>query len=142
MTALARKTLSQDNSNLNALSSSNAMASLGVKDITRAKKFYSETLGLETVEDMGEVISYKTGDTTLLVYVSEFAGTNKATAATWNVDNVEGIAKALKDNGVKLEDYKMPRIKRDGDVYRSEDGSMTMAWFKDPDGNILCIVSK
>ncbi|WP_421952396.1 IS30 family transposase [Pelagibacterium sp.] len=60
-------------------------AIVAVSDIERARKFYSETLGLELEEDgMGGVLVYKTGSTYLLVYPSDFAGTNKANAVVFD----------------------------------------------------------
>ena len=59
---------------------------------------------------------------------------------TWTVgDDVESIARGLKAKGVTFEHYDMPGMTRKGDVHVA--GDMKIAWFKDPDGNILCIVS-
>jgi hypothetical protein len=86
------------------------------------------------------LIAYRSGKSTLLVYQSQYAGSNKATAVTWNVgDAVEEIAQALKAKGVRFEHYDFPDMTRKGDVHVS--GDMKAAWFKDPDGNILSIVS-
>jgi hypothetical protein len=85
------------------------------------------------------VANYKTGNTTLLVYRSQFAGTNKATAVTWTVDDVEAIARVLKDKGVTFEHYDMPGMTLKGDVHVA--ANMKAAWFKDPDGNIHGLVS-
>jgi hypothetical protein len=65
------------------------------------------------------------------VYKSEFAGTNKATSATW------GVVKNLKREGVAFEHCDLPGVARQGDVHIS--GDFKAAWFKDPDGNILHI---
>ena len=70
------------------LEHSNATANLAVKDLEKAKAFYEGTLGLKQVDDMdGELIVYKSGDTAINVYHSQFAGTNKATAITWAMNN-------------------------------------------------------
>ncbi len=56
---------------------------IAVKDLDRARKFYEDTLGLETKDEMGaELLTMKSGDTLINVYRSEFAGTNKATTST------------------------------------------------------------
>jgi hypothetical protein len=74
------------------------------------------------------------------VYRSKYAGTNQATAVTWVVgDEVENVVRALKAKGVKFEHYDMPGMKRTGDIHIG--GEMKVAWFKDPDGNILNVVS-
>jgi catechol 2,3-dioxygenase-like lactoylglutathione lyase family enzyme len=119
-----------------------ASANLAVKDLAVARKFYEGTLGLTQAGSEGdELIVYRSGKTTLNVYRSSEAGTNKATAVTWTVgDKVEEIVKALKAKGVKFEHYDMPGMKREGDVHIG--GDMKVAWFKDPDGNILNIASR
>ena len=121
------------------LRSQNAVANVAVKDIATAKKFYEGTLALEKVDEEGsEVVVFKSGDSLLNVYRSEYAGTNKATAVTWAVDDVEAEVRALKAKGVKFEHYDMPGLKLEGDIHVARD--MKVAWFKDPDGNILSIM--
>jgi catechol 2,3-dioxygenase-like lactoylglutathione lyase family enzyme len=122
------------------LSNRDAVANLAVKNVQAAKKFYEGTLGLKQVDAEGsELIVFESGNTKLNVYESKEAGTNKATAVTWAVDDVESEVSALKAKGVKFEHYDMPGLKRQGDVHIG--GDMKVAWFKDPDGNILNIVS-
>jgi catechol 2,3-dioxygenase-like lactoylglutathione lyase family enzyme len=122
------------------LSNRDAVANLAVKNVQAAKKFYEGTLGLKQVDAEGsELIVFKSGNTTVNVYESKEAGTNKATAVTWAVDDVESEVDALKAKGVKFEHYDMPGMTRQGDVHIG--GDMKVAWFKDPDGNILNIVS-
>ena len=117
-----------------------AVANLAVKNVQAAKKFYEGTLGLKQVDAEGsELIVFESGKTKLNVYESREAGTNKATAVTWAVDDVESEVNALKAKGVKFEHYDLPGLKRQGDVHIG--GDMKVAWFKDPDGNILNIVS-
>ena len=118
-----------------------AIATIGVKDVKRARKFYEDVLGLkpERVEDPQMVI-YKSGKSTILVYMSSFAGTNKATAVTWVVgQELEKIVSALKAKGVKFEHYDMPQATLKGDIHVM--GKTRNAWLKDPDGNILSLVS-
>ena len=123
------------------LGDNNASATVAVKDLKSARKFYESTLGLKAVHTEGEeAVSYKAGNSELLVYHSQYAGTNKATAATWIVADVEGLVKDLKAKGVKFEHYDMPGVTRKGDVHVA--GTMKNAWFKDPDGNILALVSE
>src|SRR5262245_7810995 len=123
------------------LRDTNAIATVPVKDLGTAAKFYEKTLGLSRAgaED-GEVIMYESGDTTINVYRSSFAGTNKATAVTWAVDDVEDVVSTLKGKGVKFEHYDMPNTRLEGDVHVS--GDIKVAWFKDPDGNILSVVNR
>ena len=124
------------------LENSNASANLAVKDLAKAKAFYQGTLGLSQVDDMGgELVVYKSGETVLNVYRSQFAGTNKATAVTWAVgDRIGPIVKALRSKGVTFEHYDMPGLTLEGDIHVGS--GMKVAWFKDPDGNILNLVGK
>ncbi len=123
------------------LSDKDAVANLAVKDLRAARKFYEGTLGLKPVSEEGdEMIVYESGRSTLNVYRSKYAGTNKATAVTWAVgDDVERVVSDLKAKGVKFEHYDMTEMKREGDIHIG--GDMKVAWFKDPDGNILNIVN-
>jgi catechol 2,3-dioxygenase-like lactoylglutathione lyase family enzyme len=122
------------------LTNSNATANVAVKDLAKAKAFYEGTLGLEQVHNEGdELIVYKSGDTAINVYHSQFAGTNKATAVTWMVGGEIGnVVKALKSKGVAFEHYDMPGLTLEGDIHVGQ--GMKVAWFKDPDGNILNLV--
>jgi catechol 2,3-dioxygenase-like lactoylglutathione lyase family enzyme len=124
------------------LGKTNATANIAVKDLATAKKFYEGTLGLKQIDAEGdEVIVMKSGDTLVNVYRSQFAGTNKATAVTWTVgDEIDRIVKALKDKGVTFEHYDMPGTKLEGDIHVGH--GMKVAWFKDPDGNILNLIDQ
>lgn len=124
------------------LRDTDAVANLAVKDLKVAKKFYEGTLGLEPVDvDGDELVVYRSGKTTLNVYRSKEAGTNKATAVTWAVgDEVKPLVQSLKAKGVKFEHYDMPGLSLDGDIHVGY--GMQVVWFKDPDGNILNLVSR
>jgi len=123
------------------LGSLDAAATLAVKDLRRARDFYERKLGLIVIATEGdEVVVYQTGKSTLMVYVSQFAGTNKATGVTWVVgDHLEDMVESLKDAGVEFEHYDLPGTTREGDIHSA--GSTRVAWFKDPDGNIVSLVN-
>ena len=123
------------------LGNTNAASNIAVRDLNAAKKFYEETVGLQPIGGQGdEVIVFRSGNSMINVYRSQYAGTNKATAVTWTLDDVEGAVQTLKGKGVKFEHYNIPGMTRQGDVHIG--GDMKVAWFKDPDGNILNIVSR
>jgi len=117
-----------------------AVANLAVKDMTVARRFYEDTLGLAQVDAEGdEVVVYRSGNTRVQVYRSSFAGTNQATAVSWQVGaDIGRLVAALKAKGVRFEHYDMPDTKREGDLHVAD--GMKMAWFKDPDGNILHLI--
>jgi catechol 2,3-dioxygenase-like lactoylglutathione lyase family enzyme len=114
------------------------IATVAVRDLSVAKKFYRDMLGLTLADESSEVLTFMAGAFRLFVYRSGFAGTNQATAVTWAVGGETGeIVKALGAKGVKFEHYDMAPFKLEGDLHVG--GGMKVAWFKDPDGNILSI---
>lgn len=124
------------------LANRNAMATIAVKDLAAAKKFYEGTLGLTPQQATEEgVLTYQSGTATVVVYVSPFAGTNQATSCTWGVgDEFDKIMQALKARGVVFEHYDMPGMTLQGDAHVA--GDFKGAWFKDPSGNILHILNQ
>jgi catechol 2,3-dioxygenase-like lactoylglutathione lyase family enzyme len=123
------------------LDAKDAVATIPVKDVKTAKRFYEKTLGLKPADDsMPDAPVYRSGATRILVYQSEYAGTNQATAATWGVDDdIDEIVPALKAKGVSFEHYDLPGLTVQGDLHVGQ--GIKVAWFKDPDGNILSLVS-
>jgi catechol 2,3-dioxygenase-like lactoylglutathione lyase family enzyme len=121
------------------LGTKDAAATLAVSDLERARDFYENTLGLTALEDIPGAILYKTGNSVVLVYPSEYAGTNRATAASWAVgEDFDAIVQDLKAKGVTFEHYDdLPDTTREGDVHMM--GDFKGVWFKDPDGNILSL---
>jgi catechol 2,3-dioxygenase-like lactoylglutathione lyase family enzyme len=123
------------------LGDKDAMATVAVKDLEVAKRFYEGTLGLKPGGTQNaEVRIYQTGNSKLLVYRSQYAGTNQASSVTWGLGNdLERVVEALKAKGVVFEHYDLPGLTRKGDVHLA--GDFRAVWFKDPDGNILHINS-
>ena len=116
------------------LKDKDSAAIVAVTDMARARHFYESVLGLARVSGDDNVMEFKTGNTGLIVYKSDFAGTNKANAVVWGVgDEIEAITVHLKDRGVTFEHY--PGMDLQGDIHVA--GDFKMVWFKDPDGNIL-----
>ena len=114
---------------------------LPASDLDRAKRWYAEKLGLEPVrEDEYGGAEYEIEGAMFLVYQSEFAGTNKATAAGFRVDDFDATVAELRSAGVVFEDVDF------GEFGSTVDGVLTMpgstdkaAWFKDSEGNILSL---
>jgi catechol 2,3-dioxygenase-like lactoylglutathione lyase family enzyme len=122
------------------LDDADAIATLGVKDLGAARDFYERVLGLDPTPDQERgTASYLSGRTRVLLYESQFAGTNRATAVTWIVGaELEAIIAALKSRGATFEHYDLPGTTREADVHVT--GHLRLAWLKDPDGNILALV--
>jgi catechol 2,3-dioxygenase-like lactoylglutathione lyase family enzyme len=117
-----------------------AAATLPVSDMQAARDFYENVLGLSSIQEMGEQadgVLYKSGESVLLVYQSEYAGTNKGTAATWAAGgDFDAVVDDLRQKGVTFEHYDdLPGTTRDGDIHTFD--GMRAVWFKDPSGNIL-----
>lgn len=113
---------------------------IGVRDLARATAFYGGTLGLKVVHESEYVVLYESGaNSKLSVYVTELAGTNKATYATWEVGDIATEVEGLEAAGITFEQYDMPGVTRDGVIHTLDDSGEKAAWFKDPDGNILCL---
>lgn len=120
------------------LGDTDAFATIAVRDGQKAKAFYRDKLGLALVEEGPGASTYSSGGSRLLVYESQYAGTNKATAATWAVKDIDETVRDLKRKGVSFEHYdNLPGLTVEGDVHVG--GDMRVAWLKDPDGNILSL---
>ena len=113
---------------------------LPASDLERAKRWYSEKLGFDPVkEDEYGGVEYETGGGRFLVYLSEFAGTNKATAAGFVVENFDEMVARLRSSGVVFEDVDFGEFGSTVDgVIETPDGDKA-AWFKDSEGNILSL---
>jgi catechol 2,3-dioxygenase-like lactoylglutathione lyase family enzyme len=124
------------------LGSKDVAAALAVSDLERARTFYEQTLGLELAQENPGAILYRSGSSTVVVYPSEYAGTNQATAASWSVgDDLDAIVDDLRGKGVAFERYDdLEGMSREGDVHVA--GELRIAWLKDPDGNILALINQ
>jgi catechol 2,3-dioxygenase-like lactoylglutathione lyase family enzyme len=112
------------------------------KDAAESAKFYEQTLGLTKVEEGPEpgAVTFKSGNAQLYVYPSQYAGTNRATCAEWEVDDIDAVVENLKGKGVEFEQYDdIPGVTREGDIHVM--GDTKAVWFKDPAGNILAVSS-
>ena len=79
--------------------------SFPASDLERAKRWYSEKLDLDPVRELeyGDV-EYETGGVRFLLYQSDSAGTNEATAASFVVEEFDDVIAALRSSGVVFED--------------------------------------
>lgn len=114
-------------------------AVLPAEDIKRAKKFWTEKIGLTIDEEMpqtGDVI-FSAGKGTK-IYMYQRARTKaEHTVASFLVDDLEKTMKELRANGVKFEDYDFPGLKTVNGI--ATFGNEKAAWFTDPEGNIVAL---
>lgn len=112
---------------------------LPAKDINRAKMFYQQKLGCSPKREEGGNVFYESGGYKFFLYESPSAGSNQATAACFQVDDVKSAVKDLRDKGVEFEHYDdIPGVIRQGDIHVSDDGSRC-SWFKDSEDNIISV---
>ena len=122
------------------LSSSRVEANIPAADLKRARAFYADTLGLTPTREIeGDMLAYRTdGGTNFNLYETTFAGQAGHTIAQWHVDDIESEVHDLKAKGVTFEVYDMPGVQWDGEI-ASIEGLGRAAWFKDSEGNIMCV---
>lgn len=113
------------------------VATIPAKDLERTRRFYEDVLGLEIVMENPAGITYRTGDTHLSLYPTQFAGTAQHTLGGFVVSDIEKAVADLRAKGVTFEEYDMPGLKT-VDGIADLDGEKG-AWFKDPEGNILSV---
>ena len=124
-----------------SLSSYKLRTSIAVSDMARAAEFYEGTLRLAARGDQADESRVYAcgGDTSLHVYESRaHAGRATATLATWYVSDLEQVVDELSSNGVTFERYDDPALEtNEKGIHELGDGRV--AWFKDPDGNVLSV---
>jgi predicted enzyme related to lactoylglutathione lyase len=112
-----------------------------VHDLERARRFYENTLGLAPGKPEGPGRHYTCGNgTAFFMYPSPGAGTNKASCAFWQVDDIQAAVVWLKGRGVVFEEYDTPQMKTVNSVFAG--GGARAAWFKDTEGNIMALVQE
>ena len=123
------------------LNSATITANIPAGDLKRAREFYADKLGLTPsfeMEDMGTVFYKTAGGAIFTIYQTEYAGQAGHTIAQWHVDDVAAEVRELKQKGVTFEQYDLPGVQWQDNV-ASMEGMGKAAWFKDSEGNILCI---
>ena len=113
-------------------------ANLPAVDLARAKKFYIDILGLQVKgEDMPGVLLLAAGNGTDLLLYQREATKADHTAASFEVGDIKNVIAELKGKGVVFEEYNDPDFKTVDSIATM--GTMQVAWFKDTEGNILCL---
>jgi len=121
------------------LNDSKVTANVPATDLDRARRFYADMLGLTPAdENPGGLVYTTNGGTTFFLYQTEYAGQAGHTIAQWHVSSVADEVRDLKAKGLEFERYDMPGVTWDGDVATIE-GMGSAAWFKDSEGNIMCL---
>jgi predicted enzyme related to lactoylglutathione lyase len=114
-------------------------AILPVSDVDRASAFYSDTLGLPdkgTSPDGNRMFATGGGSMVALMKAEDGAQTNH-TVLSFEVSNIGDEIRDLAARGVTFEDYDLPELKTVDHVCVM--GAEKAAWFKDTEGNFLCL---
>jgi catechol 2,3-dioxygenase-like lactoylglutathione lyase family enzyme len=126
-----------------ALAQSDAATRLPAQDLTRARRWYSEKLGLDPVEERPGGLRYKCSRTYFVVFQSTGKASGESTQMGWEVDDIEATVADLKSRGVEFEEVDVPGMKTlksiadiDGN-YPSKGRAERGAWFRDSEGNLL-----
>jgi catechol 2,3-dioxygenase-like lactoylglutathione lyase family enzyme len=112
---------------------------LPVTDVDRARTFYSESLGLDYTgtDEEGSALYALDGGSTLVLLPRPDSRPSESTAMSFEVDQITSEIDDLRGRGVVFEDYDLPDLRTVDHV--AVMGSEKAAWFKDPDGNVLCL---
>ena len=120
------------------LDSSKIMAFSATTDAERAKTFYRDQLGLKLVSEEQYALVFDAGGTMLRVQRVNEVPEAKYTSLGWQVPDIEAKVDELAAAGVKMERYGIPGQDEKG-IWTPPGSATKVAWFKDPDGNILSL---
>lgn len=113
-------------------------ASIPVRSVATARGFYEEVLGVTPIRIQEREIIYRAGDTLFGIYETDAAGKAGHTLGTFSgVDDIDAVVAELRRRGVAFEEYHMPDITTVNGI--ADFGPERVAWFRDPDGNLLSI---
>jgi predicted enzyme related to lactoylglutathione lyase len=124
------------------LKDAHAFSGFSVKDLAAAKKFYSQTLGLDVAEDQMGLTLKIAGGNDVFVYPKEDHAPATYTVLNFVVDDIDTAVDGLKGRGIKFEQY--GDMTDEKGIARGIAAKMgpDIAWFKDPDGNILSVLQE
>jgi catechol 2,3-dioxygenase-like lactoylglutathione lyase family enzyme len=116
------------------------VAALPAQDFERAKSFYTDKLGLSTIQETDEEARYRVGQVEFIVFPSTGKASGDHTQMAFEVEDLQSAVTILRDNGVVFEEYDMPGFKSVGGIVELE--GEKGAWFKDSEGNLLAIAER
>ena len=121
------------------LGESKAFSGFAAPNISKVKEFYSNTLGLSVTEEHGLLTLHLAAGNNVLIYPKPNHVPATFTVLNFPVENVDRAVDELGKRGVRFEKYNRPEIKTDEKGIMRGNGP-TIAWFKDPAGNILSVL--
>jgi catechol 2,3-dioxygenase-like lactoylglutathione lyase family enzyme len=118
---------------------------LPAQDLERARRFYSEKLGLEPIEERPGGLRYQCGDSYFVVFQSTGVSSGSHTQMGWEVADIEATVAWLRERGVIFEDYDLPGMRTGNGIaeiegnYPSKGSGERGSWFYDSEGNLIGI---
>ena len=113
------------------------MAFVSTAQPEKARQFYSETLGLRLVASEPVALVFDSDGVMLRISIVKELTPQPFTVLGWDVDDIAASMRALAAKGVRFENYGFPG-QDDAGIWTTPDGTQ-VAWFKDPDGNLLSL---
>jgi catechol 2,3-dioxygenase-like lactoylglutathione lyase family enzyme len=110
---------------------------LPAADLSRFRGYYHDRLGLDPAEEHDGMLVYRQGSSEFEVYETDNAGTAKNTQMVWMTDDLDAEMRRLREAGIEFEEFDIPGMKTENGVVSTDE--MRAAWFRDSEGNILCI---
>ena len=113
---------------------------LPAADLARARGYYHDTLGMDPSEQHDGMLVYTNGATTFEVYETDNAGSAKNTQMVWMTDDLDAEMARMREAGVVFEEFEIPDMRTENGVVETDE--MRSAWFRDSEGNILCVTQR
>ncbi len=123
------------------LKDNRTFSSFSADDIPAAKRFYSDTLGLEVEEQMGGLALHLGGGGEVVVYPKDDHVPATHTVLNFLVDDIDAAVDRLTETGITFEQYEGDIATDEKGIMRDPDGGPAIAWFKDPAGNTLAVLA-
>jgi catechol 2,3-dioxygenase-like lactoylglutathione lyase family enzyme len=127
------------------LASAHAVTKLPAQDLDRARRFYSDGLGLDPVEERDGGLRYLCGDTEFHLFLSSGAASGASTQMGFEVEDIDHVVADLRSRGVELESFDIRGFEVEDDIvvvpgnYPSKGSGERGAFFRDSEGNLLSV---
>ena len=127
------------------LNKSDVATRLPARDLDRARRFYSEKLGLEPIEERPGGLRYRCGHSYFALFQSAGAPSGTHTQMGWEVADIDATVALLRSRGVVFEEYDLPGFTTTNGIasiegnYPSKGVGERAVWFRDSEGNLLGI---
>lgn len=121
---------------MTTLANAKIMTFVAARDAARAKAFYGDSLGLRFVSEDQYAVVFDLNGTMLRVQIAPDMKPAKYTVLGWQVPDIAAAVESLGSAGVEMQRY--PWLDQKSGIWNSPSGAK-VAWFQDPDGNILSL---